>query len=187
MSSRPPSPLASRKSLIHRTMLKTIPSCHSEPKAKNLSFIVTGPAYSLRRVLDRSFTVFRMTKKGVLAVESPFLISLTPMCAGRNPSNAQGILGPRSFRRRQELRRDDFGESISHQMYDQSPKTVSLNFVIRSKATPTYDRNSCLDSRWQRHTTRRKGFGVFAENLSARRPVRRGRAWREGSGGLGRR
>ena len=35
------------------------------------------------------------------------------------------------------LRRDDFGESISHPMYDPSPKTVSLNFVIRSKAIPS--------------------------------------------------
>ncbi len=47
-------PLASRKSPDRRKVLKTAPSCHSEPKAKNLSFIVTVSRYSLRRVLDRS-------------------------------------------------------------------------------------------------------------------------------------
>ncbi len=79
--------LASRKSLNLRKMLNTTLSCHSEPKAKNLSFIVTGSVHSLRRVLDRSlrqaqgrlFTAQRMTKKGIIAVKSPFLVSSTLM------------------------------------------------------------------------------------------------------------
>ena len=36
-----------------------------QPKAKNLSFIDTASAYSIRGVLDRSFTLFRMTSGGV--------------------------------------------------------------------------------------------------------------------------
>ena len=45
--------LASRKSPDLRKILKTTPSCHSEPKAKNLSFIDTLPAKPNRCVLDR--------------------------------------------------------------------------------------------------------------------------------------